>query len=130
MGQIDDGDTGLQVKQVMGTGMGTGMGTEMTDDAAAVKAMIDNLEDTIGLARGRSDPFVARLLEMARLELLLQYHGIQERELDTFCEALAQQHGSQRDRRSIILGDASPRRARRGRSKRRSSPRSAGHVSS
>lgn len=107
-----------------------GMGTEMTDDAATVKEMIDSLEDTIGMARGRSDPFVARLLEMARLELLLQYHGIQERELDTFCEALEQQHGSQRERRSILLGDASPRRARRGRSKkRRNSPRSAGHVS-
>jgi len=98
----------------------------MTDDAAAVKQMIDSLEDTIATARGRSYLFVTRLLEMARLELLMQYHGIQECELDTFCEALTEQSGSQRGRRSIIMGDASPRRARRARTKPRNARRSAG----
>lgn len=102
----------------------------MTDDAAAVKEMIDTLEDTIVTARARSYSFVTHLLEMARLELLMQYHGIQEGELDTFCEALTEESGSPHDRRSVIMGNASPRRTRRTRTKARSARRSTSPLSS
>ena len=101
-----------------------------TDDAAIVKQMIEGLEETIGTARNQSFSFVARLLEMARLELLMHYHGIQERELETFCQALTQEPGPQHGRRSVLIGDASPRRSRGPRSKPRNSRRSAGPASS
>jgi hypothetical protein len=91
----------------------------MTDDASALKQMIESLDDTIATARGGSQAFVAHLLEMARLELLMQYHGIEERELERFCEALTEERTLRRNRRPVILGAASPRRARRGRSKAR-----------
>jgi len=97
----------------------------MTHDATTVKQMIDDLEDTIATARERSYSFVTHLLEMARLELLMQYHGIQERELDTFCEALTEEGAANRNRRSVILGAASPRRARRARTKGRNARHSA-----
>ncbi len=100
------------------------------DDAAAVKEMIDTLEGAIDTARARSYSFVTHLLEMARLELLMQYHGIQECELDTFCEALTQKSASQHDRRAVIVGNASPRRTRRGRIKGRSARRSSGPLPS
>jgi hypothetical protein len=88
-----------------------------TDDTEIVKQMIENLEETIRTARRQSFSFVARLLEMARLELLMHHHGIQERELETFCEALTQEQGPQHGRRSVLIGDSSPRRARGARQK-------------
>jgi hypothetical protein len=92
------------------------------NDATIVREMIEGIEDAIGTARQQSFSFVARLLEMARLELLMTYHGINEGEIEAFCETLAQEHGAAHNRRSIILGDASARRVRR---KPRTSRRSA-----
>jgi hypothetical protein len=99
-------------------------------DATIVKEMIEGIEDSIGTARRQSYSFVAQLLEMARLELLMTYHGIKEGELETFCEALIEEPGAAHDRRSIVIGDASPRRSRRGRSNPRQSCRSAGPATS
>lgn len=99
-----------------------------TEDGAIVKQMIEGLDQAIETAKGQSFDFVARLLEMARLELLLNYHGIQEGELETFCEVLTQENGSPHDRRSILIGNASPRRTRG--AKPRKTSRSAGPASS
>lgn len=97
----------------------------MTDDTATLKELIDGLDDTIGMARRLADPFAVRLLEMARLQLLMQHHGIKEGELETFCEALTEDHVPTSGRRAIIMGESSPRRARRGRAKLRAARHSA-----
>ncbi len=95
------------------------------DEAKIAKQMIEDLEETIATARLQSYGFVARLLEMARLELLMTYHGIQERELETFCEALTE-GGGLHDRRSVMIGNASPRRRHGAGAKPRNARRSAG----
>lgn len=94
-------------------------------DAKTTKQMIESLDETIVTARQLSFDFVARLLEMARLELLVTTHGIQEAELDSFCDALARQQDTPHRRRKMLMGDAGPRRARRARVKPRKTRRSA-----
>jgi hypothetical protein len=97
----------------------------MTGGAKTTKQMIESLDETIATARLLSFDFVVRLLEMARLELLVTSHGIKETELDSFCATLARQQDTPHRRRKLLLGDAGPRRARRPRAKPRKTRRSA-----
>lgn len=61
----------------------------MDDTSTAIVArMIDDLTRNIEIARSQSHDLVARLLDMARIELLTRHYGIDEREFEAFCKGL------------------------------------------
>jgi hypothetical protein len=93
--------------------------------AAAVKQLIDDLDSRIETARHHSLDLVARLLDMARLELLMQHHGIDENEFEAFCDVLAEAPERKPQRRPIAMGSGGPRRPRGERAKPRRTRRTA-----
>lgn len=92
-------------------------------DAAAIRPMIEDLDTKIETARHLALDFVAQLLEMARLELLTHYHGIEKGEFDAFCDAIGGLSVKRR-RRAVGVGTARPRRPRGERAKSRATRRS------
>jgi hypothetical protein len=94
------------------------------EEAAIVKQMIEDLDDKIEIAKRQSFDFVARLLDMARLELLIRYYGIQEDEFEKFCEAVVEGLELQKRSLSVDTSNFGSRRWRGERTKPRRPRRS------
>lgn len=61
----------------------------MDDNSTAIVVrMIGDLTRNIEMARSQSHDLVARLLDMARIELLTRHYGIDEQEFDAFCKGI------------------------------------------
>jgi len=61
----------------------------MDDNSTAIVArMIGDLTRNIEVARSQSHDLVARLLDMARIELLTRHYGIDEQEFEAFCKKI------------------------------------------
>lgn len=55
---------------------------------ATIQSIIDDLARNIAIAKSQSCDLAARLLDMARIELLARHHGIHEHELKQFCKTI------------------------------------------
>lgn len=59
-----------------------------TTEHATLQSIIDDLARNIEIAKSQSCDLAARLLDMARIELLARQNGIHEHELKQFCKAI------------------------------------------
>ncbi len=87
-----------------------------------MRNMIETIDATIDGARARSLDFVVQLLEMARLELIANQHGIEVEELKSFCEHISRPHAPVSRRATSHRAANSPRIPTKARRRRAVAP--------